>query len=495
LFRSFQSLPRDIPACYPLPMSNRYLVVSDLHLSDVEDHADGWKDYKAKRHLFDAEFAGLLERFMGRSAPGDQLTLVLNGDIFDFDLVTAVPVDPPWPISRSQKRRGLHPTAEKSAWKLSFILSFHPEFLRSLAGYISRGHRVVYVMGNHDREFFFDAVQAVFLDQLSRVCPGGPDLVESAVQFEPWFFYRAGEIYAEHGQQYDFYSSFRNLLWPVSQTRQGPMLNLPTGNLSNRYLMPRMGTFNPHASDYILNAFHYLMHWLKHYAFTRRSLVFPWFFGSISVILRILEIRRRQLGNPRRSPELMTELAGRLGLEPALLFALSSLQRRPIADRFFRMIREFWLDRVLIFLFMAGGTIALALVPIPLWIKLVVPLSFFPLVYFLYEYAARGESVLSVGREIPKVARAISALLPVRIVTMGHTHTPRLLPLSKSVTFVDTGTWAPIFTPPHSGQLAPGYRTYLLVAFEDPNNPSVEFGSWMDEADRASDIALRDCNT
>ena len=36
-------------------MGNRYLIVSDLHLCDVEDHSDGWKAYKNSRYRFDRE--------------------------------------------------------------------------------------------------------------------------------------------------------------------------------------------------------------------------------------------------------------------------------------------------------------------------------------------------------------------------------------------------------------------------------------------------------
>jgi hypothetical protein len=44
-------------------MSHHYLVVSDLHLSDIEDNADGWKAYKGTRFVFDDDIAELLRRF------------------------------------------------------------------------------------------------------------------------------------------------------------------------------------------------------------------------------------------------------------------------------------------------------------------------------------------------------------------------------------------------------------------------------------------------
>jgi len=69
----------------------------------------------------------------------------------------------------------------------------------------------------------------------------------AALQFEPWFYFVAGEIYAEHGHQFDPTTRSRTPLAPNGLQSRGPMLALPMGNLSNRYLMPRMGFFNPHA--------------------------------------------------------------------------------------------------------------------------------------------------------------------------------------------------------------------------------------------------------
>jgi hypothetical protein len=161
--------------------------------------------------------------------------------------------------------------------------------------------------------------------------------------------------------------------------------------------------------------------------------------------------------------------------------ALGQLQSPPITQRMFRLLRELWIDRLLIAGVMTGGTIALALVPIPLWIKLMVPLSSFPLLYLLYEWFVRDESVFRIEKEIPGRARAVARVLPARVVTFGHTHVPRQIPLSKETTFVDTGTWAPIPCAEGSDELRPGYRNYLLLAVER-HEASITFGSWMPEA-------------
>ena len=199
-------------------MGNRYLVVSDLHLCDVEDHADGWKRYKSAAFVFDGQIAALVETF--RTAGDGEPTLVLNGDIFDFDLVAAVPDDPPFPVSRAERWRGLDATAEKSVWKLERVLAHHPRFVATLAQFAAHGHRIVYVLGNHDRELHFPEVRAA-LERAVRAAAGleGAEPARPLIQIEEWFYYVSGELYAEHGQQYDYYSSFRHLLAPVVEVR------------------------------------------------------------------------------------------------------------------------------------------------------------------------------------------------------------------------------------------------------------------------------------
>jgi UDP-2,3-diacylglucosamine pyrophosphatase LpxH len=462
------------------PMGNRYLVVSDLHLADIEDHVDGWKSYKSSRYVFDDEFERLVQRFIDGAGGGDRLTLVLNGDIFDFDVVTAVPERPPWPVRGFERRRGLDATAEKSAWKLERVLGDHPRFIATLGGFVAHGHELVFVMGNHDREFHFPEVQRAFVAALERwAADEGRSLAAGSIRFRPWFHYVPGEIYVEHGHQYDMYTTFRHQLWPTVMRRGRPTLALPMGNLSNRYLMTRMGFFNPHATDYILNLYRYVAHWLRHYAFSRRNLALNWLWGSLVVMVMLLRNKRQLHPPPPEHAERLAGIGREFELELTDLQALGQLQRKPITSRLFRLFRELWFDRVLIAVLMCGGTVALALLPVPLWVQLMVPLSTFPLLYFIYEQFAAGETVFTVEQEIPERARAVARVLPARIVTFGHTHKPRLIPLAESLTFVDTGTWAPVMRPKRRSELRPGLRNYLVAAFHD-GRPSIEFGSWME---------------
>jgi len=345
------------------------------------------------------------------------------------------------------------------------------------------------VLGNHDRELHFSAVRAVLVEAItSRLAALGQPLAPGALRFEPWFFYVRGRLYAEHGQQYDDYTSFRYLLWPVLPEKAGPTLALPMGNVTNRYLMGRMGYFNPHASDYILNVYRYFLHWLRLYAFSRRGLFFVWLLGSLRVVARMLVTKGLLRKAPAEQERQLEEVARQSGVSLEEARALAALQHKPITSRMFRLLRELWVDRAAIAVAMTTGTVALALSPAPLWTKLMLPLSVFPLVYLVYEALAEGGTIFTIEKEIPRRARQIAAVLPARVVTFGHTHKPRQFPLSGQTTFVDTGTWAPVTQEPNRWRvhgkiqprvMVPGLRNYLLVTFhEDRPDPELVFGSW-----------------
>jgi hypothetical protein len=280
--------------------AHHYLVVSDLHLCDVEDHPDGWKRHKSSDWVFDDELDALVARFETRLAPGDRFTYVLNGDIFDFDLVTALPSPPPWPVRRLERLYGLDPSEPKSVWKLERILDDHPGFVATLGRLVAHGHDVVVTVGNHDRELWFEAVAEVLRQRVLAVAGPEGDAPRGSVRVEPWFFHVQGEIFIEHGHQYDYYSSFRYNLEPIVQRHGETQIALSTGNLSNRFLLSNIGFFNPHATDFILSGLGYIRHWLRHYAFTRRMLILTWLLGSLRALLVLLATRARIERNPPR---------------------------------------------------------------------------------------------------------------------------------------------------------------------------------------------------
>lgn len=457
----------------------RFLIVSDLHLCDIEDHPDGWKRYKSTEMLYDAELVALLERFQGDAEPGEPCTLVLNGDIVDFDLVTKVPDPAPFSVSRGERRRGLDPVEVKAIWTVDQVMEQHPVLSDGIARFLAAGHRLLYVMGNHDREFHFEGVQRALVAALQRAAARqGLSFPAEAASFEPWFYYEPGCVFIEHGNQYDHYSSFPNLLSPTIPLPGGEQsIDLPMGNLTNRTLISVMGYFNPHSTNFILNVWRYLAHWLRYYAFTRRSLVFNWFWGSLLVMAQLLGKLPASRRRRRDHLEAVDRFAERANLPVELVRGIDSMKRPPIVDRVSGLLRELWLDRVLLALLMTGGTVLLALSEAPLWVKLMVPLSSFPLVWMVYEAMASTDSVFGVSEELRSAARRIAQMLPVRVIAFGHTHMPEVVPLAEGVSYVNSGTWAPVFQE-LKGPLEPGLRNYVILRFRE-GGCDIELGAYM----------------
>jgi len=140
-----------------------------------------------------------------------------------------------------ERRYGFLPTPEKSADKVDVIYQGHPLFFRALARFVSRGHRVVFVRGNHDLELYWPAVQQRIRDCIEREVraglgiPAGQPLpcdLDQQVDFSPgWFYYRKGLFYAEHGKQYEPLDAVPNPIRPVMADDEW-MLNPPVGSLA-----------------------------------------------------------------------------------------------------------------------------------------------------------------------------------------------------------------------------------------------------------------------
>lgn len=445
----------------------RYLVVSDLHLCDTEDHADRWMAHKHSRWHFDGVFGEMLRGEMGRAeGDGVTLTVVFNGDVVDFDLVTAVPETPPWPVRGAERRRGLEPTAPRSAWKLRRILQHHPEFVERVAEMLQRGHRLVYVLGNHDRELHFGEVRRVLLDAVDRAARalGWAERADT-IRFEPWFFHVPGEIYVEHGQQYDSYSSFQHLLDPVVERDGEPTLALPMGNVTNRFLLSRMGHFNPFSSDFMLSVWGYMAHWFRHYALSRRGILLPWAWGSLQVMVVMLGLKRRLQCQPAGYEGRLQEVSERNGVTADTAARLLRLQHPPVTERFSWILRELWLDRLAVVVGTAIGVAVLAVIGVPWWGAVAAPLLTAALTQQMIQHRLGGTISNRAYKKNPEWARRIAALLDVPLVTFGHTHEPGRIALPGGATFVDTGAWAPIPDSADPTQLASGFRNVLRADF------------------------------
>ena len=109
------------------------VIVSDMHLSEAarpDPARPLWMEYKRRELFIDDDFARFLG-YLGESADGP-IELVLNGDIFDFDSVTQVPVGDTR-VDWLARRRGLGSEEWMSLYKMTVIIAEHGPSGGSLA--------------------------------------------------------------------------------------------------------------------------------------------------------------------------------------------------------------------------------------------------------------------------------------------------------------------------------------------------------------------------
>ncbi len=227
------------------------LVVSDLHLGPGIDALSTRWD-RTENFFCDRSFGRALtwvrsQRVSGGVRRSGRRLLVLNGDIFDFIRISAVPSPgevtdwaalltaigrPTTPndllqpgTTRSERRFGLRTDDYKSVWKLSRILAGHPGFRAALSEWLRAGETIMFVKGNHDVELTWPLVHAALRHLL-----GGTEqnvlFVQDYVQME--------NLYLEHGHQHENMTAVKG---PPYLPKEPDQLNLPPGSFVNRYLI------------------------------------------------------------------------------------------------------------------------------------------------------------------------------------------------------------------------------------------------------------------
>jgi UDP-2,3-diacylglucosamine pyrophosphatase LpxH len=403
------------------------IVLSDLHLWEAAPGDGLWMRYRQRRYFPDERIASLLDRLTMGSAPGS-IEVVFNGDVFDFDIAR--------PDGCEDPPRDLRSAVER----MHSILDDHEGFLDAVAAVLSRGQRVVFISGNHDLPLVLEPVRAALRARIERALRrAGADPAAVArrmgqLVIKGWFHKTHDGILIEHGQQYDSYTSVPHPLWPVSSKR--PELQQTFGSLTMRHLIGRLGYFNPNVDEsFLLSLGGYFTHWLRYYAFTRRSLALRWVFGTLLVAASLLRDTERK--HSARDVVSLVRAAQETGCDARTLVAHSDLEQPAAVERAFRLLcldrfahglatllslSLFWLDR-------SAGVIALAAtVALAVLFRFVVPEA---------ELAENYRSVRRAQRAIAKVHDA-------RAVVFGHTHIPEG-EWAGGVFFGNCGSWAPMY--------------------------------------------------
>lgn len=421
-------------------------IISDLHLCEAEPvHPKYplWKKFKTRQFFFDEAF----ERFLAHieeKAGSEKVELVLNGDIFDFDSVTQLPAEPVFRIRWLEKTRGLFPQQERSLYKIEKIIEDHDQFFVALSSFIRRGHRVVFVIGNHDLELHFPDVQSAIIRSLRL-----EKAEQARVRFVEWFYISNKDTLIEHGNQYDPYCVCEDPLNPFILNYSSVSLKLPFGNLACRYIMNGLGFFNPHVeSNYIMGLKEYLTIFIRYMARAQPFLLFTWLFGAmVTLVHTFLDRLRSPIRNPLKIENRVEEIAFKANAEPRMVRELRELFAEPAASRPWLLMRELWLDRALI-IFLAF----FVLFEVFSFLRSVYHVSFywmfiplFLLLPFFLFYSRSITSHVSGYKEPDERTLAMaSAITRVKRIVFGHTHLVRHEMIGP-VEHLNSGCWSPAF--------------------------------------------------
>ncbi|MBX7230705.1 MAG: metallophosphoesterase [Bdellovibrionales bacterium] len=459
----------NVPQLTPLPsfaQAHFTAVVSDLHLCEEEPvniRFPYWKKYKTKEFFFDDTFVLFLQHLRKKSG-GKPIELIFNGDIFDFDSVTALPKSPPFRLSWLEKKRGLHPQRDKSTFKIRRILTHHQVWVEALREFITSGNRVIFVVGNHDLELHYPKVQSAIMESLNL-----PNHCQQQVRFNEWFYISNGDTLIEHGNQYDPYCMAQDPINPYVQRFNRIEIRVPFGNLATRYLINGMGFFNPHVdSNYLMSAIEYFKFFTRYMFKAQPLLMLDWLWGSVVALVQsFMDRLRPSLRDPLSLEDRVEWIAFKANATPRMVRELQELFVAPASSYPLIIMRELWLDRA----FLVFGFLVL-IVEIALFLSAVKGLSLvwflsllIPVLIFLpfFIFYSRSVASLVIESKEPKeeVMTMAGQITKTNRIVYGHTHIARHEVIGP-IEHLNCGTWSPAFADVEC-QKPVGQKTYVWI--------------------------------
>ncbi len=416
------------------PIVNHTVVISDVHLCQSTSGDEVWMRYRQPRFSPDEDFGQLFEHLRDEARTA-ALTLVFNGDLFDFDAPTVV--------NGLVREESTTPTEHEAGDVLCQILADHPRFVGGIADLLVAGHTVVFVSGNHDAHLSWSGVRARLADALidaviTRDSSCDAQGIRSRIVFRSWFHRTADAIHIEHGHQYDHYCAFRHPMEPF--TTDGRIVQPTMGSLSFRHLVARMGYFNPHVdSSFMLSAREYIAHWARYYARSPHSLAVTWARGAMRVMRELLEHR------VPRADELIERASERSARETnAPLEALrehAKLFAQPSNEHAHSALRELWLDRVALG---SAGLVAIGAASLAGPVATTTAAVGSVAAIAAYELLVPKPPLDDTYRHTARCQREIARIHDARAVVLGHTH-QAFAHWEDGVFHGNCGTWSPAF--------------------------------------------------
>jgi UDP-2,3-diacylglucosamine pyrophosphatase LpxH len=353
--------------------------------------------------------------------------------------------------SAEETEHGLGNAEDHARIKLERVLTRHANVFDELAAFVADGHAVTFVHGNHDLEFHWPAVQArLKADLLARATVAGrvgsDDAFLAQIDFAPWFFYRDGVAYIEHGHQYDRFCATDHVMAPLSPLDPRRIARGFCDVLLRFVVRPTRGMSEHGHED---------MGMLDYLRFAARLGITGMAKLGVRFTRAILELFRLRRGHfaeaartlraeHERRMAALSE-ATRIGLDK--LRALAALQSPPITRSVRGILASLLLDRLAV---TAAG--ALTLLGLAIFVASRGRLAWSAALVVAAWYAAHrylsSQRQLDPRDQMRDRAGKLVKLFPAAFVVMGHTHVPERVPVSASsgataaTTYINLGSWA-----------------------------------------------------
>lgn len=443
------------------------LVLSDVHLgSDLNDLGPSVR----RAAGVDLDLIRLLSHYRVQEG---RWRLVIAGDFIDFIGITIRATDGiVTPANAEEEEYGLGNAEDHARVKLRRVATRHADVFDALTAFVTAGHSLTLVHGNHDVELHWDGVRDEFVKILREHAllrgeyqPG----FEERISFQPWFYYVDGVAYIEHGHQYDAFCATDHIMVPRSPLDPRRIARGFCDVLLRRVVRPTPGV-HEHGHE-TMGIGDYLMLGMRLGARGMFRLAAR-FFGAVIELFRLRHQHVAEAGRALREEHdrrvgLLSE-ATRIGLDR--LRAIAALQAPPITRSIRGILASVLLDRLALglisaILLVVAGTVTAhhgRLWPLPVSIVI---------------GWAVAHRVLTRARNIDPTevladrAASLAKLFPVAFVVMGHTHIPQQIPVSESATYINVGAWA------EEEESVRAPRTHLVIR-RGEGGPKADLLAW-----------------
>jgi UDP-2,3-diacylglucosamine pyrophosphatase LpxH len=460
--------------------SESFLVLSDIHLGSDLDDGGGDNHHAPRRSSeVDRDLVALVRYYRALPPKADRWHIVVAGDFIDFIGMRITSASDPdrleTQLTEEERAHGLGGAADHAREKLRRVAHRHADVFAELGAFVADGHALTLVHGNHDIELHWDVVKEEFRQLLAfharsaRDGARGEALDESAfaarIAFDPWFFWRDGVAFIEHGHQYDPFCATMHIMAPLSPLDPRRIARGFCDVLLRYVVRPTRGMTESGHED--VGLAHYL-HFGVRLGFRGMITLGLRFARAVRELFRLraasLSEAARELrrDHDRRIAQLAA--AKRIGVER--LRRLLALQSAPITSSIRGIMASVLLDRLALgcaallsmaLILVLGFTAWACFAILPLWA--------------IVHYALSRQRSVDPSRQLADRAAQLASLFPAAFIVMGHTHVPQTI-RAGAATYINVGSWAE-----HEDGSDRAARTHLVIHVT-PTGAEAQFCTW-----------------